>query len=111
MLRNVIVAGICCLVSNLSFADDTLARCRTHEWSEGGERFTAEMAQRMIARDGSADAVVKSLQTGHEADVKALSELNKGDASANQRQADSLNKAHEKFISQLTPLLRCVERK
>lgn len=110
MLR-ILTAAAICILSIPAFADDKFVSCRTHEWADGGERFTAEMAQRLITRDGNADAVLKGFQSGHEADLKVQSTLSGDDKSITQQNTARLQDQHNKFIAALTPLLRCVERK
>lgn len=108
MLR-ILTAFAICIVSMSALADDKFASCRTHEWVDGGERFTAEMAQRLIARDGSADAVLKKFQSGHEADLKVQSTLSGGDKALTEQNTARLKSEHSKFMAALTPLARCVE--
>ena len=110
-MPRILAAAAICILSIPAFADDKFASCRTHEWTDGGERFTAEMAQRLITRDGNADAVLKGFQSGHEADLKVQSTFSGGDKSPNQQTTDRLKDQHNKFIAAVTPLLRCVERK
>lgn len=110
MLRTLTAVAICVL-SMPALSADKFASCRTHEWTDGGDRFTAEMAQRLIARDGNADAVLKGFQAGHKAELKVQATLSGGDKSLTEQNTARLKNEHTKFIAALTPLLQCVEQR